>query len=427
MARVIHLRCDRCGAPTDGAALWVYCASCGALAAFNFTAYTESPEFLDFQRQAMLDPQGYMRRWEHHNAELERAATLHADSPAAALKIAAEQAEFILSSTPWVFPPASLADPARRTAYREWLGFELLHHRLPGEIRDLYARLNEATAAIGFGANENPLPAFNEMLAVMRDLLQTRQRLGSPPDPDGLSLKGRLRLNAAVMVASYMRLVSPELQSQVLVAIYGEQPQSLPGQDYGVYFDWECPQCGLFSPQAVGTDRMTCPGCYCARDFGPPHEQGAISAVCHGCGARVELAERQMLAQCAYCTSQVQRYVRAGDAHRTLVAEMKAKYAAEYGYNLAEVNAETNGFGVSADNREQRLREGLVRIAQWYHQFLTPARYLGYARASRPADLQALLHETLEYAEREGPPEAAGLVRKAIERAGPAGSASEGN
>lgn len=417
MARVIHLRCERCGAPTDGSALWVYCGSCGTLAAFNFTAYTESPEYLDFQRQAMLDPQGYLRRWEHHNAELDRAAATHDSDPAAALSVAAEQAEFIMAATPWVFPPAALADAARRRAYRRWLAFELLYHRLPGPIRDLYAQLNEATAAIGFGANENPVPAFQSMLAVLREMLETRLRLGSPPDPDGLSVDGRLRLMAALMVASYLRMVSPELQGALLRAIYGEQPATLPGQDYSVYFDWECPQCGLFSPQAVGTDKMTCPGCYCARLYGAPLEQGPIGTVCHGCGARVELAERQMLAQCGYCTSQVQRYVRAGDAHRTLVAEMKAKYAALHGYDLAEVNAESNGLGVTPGNRMLRLREGLVRISQWYHQFLTPARYLGFARASQPDDLSALLQETLEHAQREGPLQAAALVRKAINRA----------
>lgn len=416
MARVIHLRCDRCGAPTDGSALWVYCDSCGTLAAFNFTAYTESPEYLEFQRQAMLDPQGYLRKWEHHNAALDRAAAMHRTDAAAALLVATEQAEFILATTPWVFPPAALADPGRREAYRLWLAFELLHHRLPGPIRDLYARLNEATAAIGFGANENPLPAFQSMLAVLREMLETRKRLGSPPDPDGLSVDGRMRLHAAIMVASYLRMVSPELQGELLFAIYGEQPAVLPGQDYSVYFDWECPQCGLFSPQAVGTDKMTCPGCYCSRLYGAPLEQGPIGTMCHGCGARVELAEGQMLVQCGYCTSQVQRYVRAGDAHRTLVAEMKAKYAALHGYDLAEVNAESNGLGVTPGNRGQRQREGLVRISQWYHQFLTPARYLGFARASQPEDLRALLKETLEHAQLEGPPQAAELVRKAIER-----------
>jgi hypothetical protein len=114
----------------------------------------------------------------------------------------------------------------------------------------------------------------------------------------------------------------------------------------------------------------------------------------------------------------VQRFVRAGDAQRTLAAEMKAKYAKQYGYDLAEVNAESNGFGCTPETREQRLRDGLVRIAQWYHQFITPARYLGFAKASSPASVTTLLAAVLKQAESESTPApACQLVEAAIKRA----------
>lgn len=417
MAHVIHLRCDRCGAPVDGREVWMRCDSCGATAGFNFTSWHDSPGFAEFQRSVMLDPQGYVARWNHHSAELERAVSLLRESPAQANAIATEQADFVLTNSSWMFPPHALEDRQTRAAYQRWIGFDLLHHRLPGRVRDLYDELNRATAAIGFGANENPLPAFQTMLDVLRRMLAARYELGSPPDPEGLSVEARLRLQAAQMVGAYLRLVSPELHLPLLQAIYGADSvsaQHVSSQDYSVYFDWECPRCGLFSPQAVGVDKMTCPGCYCVRLFDKsPQEWGAIAALCHGCGSRIEIAERQTLAACGYCTSQVKRYVRAGDAHRSLVAEMKAKYAAQHGYDLSEVDKESDGFGVTPGNRLARLRDGLVRIAQWYNKFLTPTRYLGFARASRPGDLEALLAETEAEVRKQGPPEGAELVRRA--------------
>jgi len=413
MAHVIHLRCDKCGAPTDARSGWVRCDSCGATAGFNFSGWTESPAFLEFQRRAMHDPAGYVERWRVHEAELQRAVSLH---PAPeALEIAAEQGAWVLNETPWIVPPRALEDDVRKD-YERWLGFELLHYRLPGRIRDLYGRLNQATASIGFGANENPLPAFRAMIGILRELLEARYQAGSPPDPEGLSNEARLRLNVSMMVAGYLRLVSPELQHALLREIYGPDSIELSRagrQDYSVYFDWECPQCGLFSPQGVGLDKLTCPGCYASRMYGSTLETGPVAALCHGCGSRVEIGQGQMLAACSYCTSQVQRFVRAGDAQRTLAAEMKARYAKLHGYDLAEVNQESNGLGCTPDSREARLRDGLVRIAQWYHQFITPARYMGFAKASRPASVDALLAAALAQAEAEGPAPAARLIRAA--------------
>lgn len=424
MPQVIHLRCERCGGPTDGRQAWVRCGSCGTTAGFNFTQWTESPAFLEFQRRAMLDPQGYQKRWSDHSAELDRAARLFAADPVTAMNIAAEQAGFLLAETSWVFPPHALADAQTRAAYRRWLGFELLHQRLGGPIAALYADLNRATAAIGFGANENPLPAFARVMEIMGRLLAARAELGSPPDPEGLSPETRLRVQASVMVGAYLRLVSPELQHQLLRAIYGDRAvaEAAPvGQDYSLYFDWQCPQCGLFSPQAVGTDKMTCPGCYCARPFeGEAMSTGPISAICHGCGSGLRIAEREMMAVCGFCTSQVQRFVRAGDAHRSLVAEMKARIAAQYGFDPAESLKPSDGFGVTPGNRNDRLRDGLVRIAQWYHKFLTPTRYLGFARASLGPDTAAvadLLRQTEARAASENSPDGAlALIRKARER-----------
>jgi hypothetical protein len=418
MSAVIHLRCDRCGAPADGSSGWVRCDSCGTTAGFNFSGWTESPAFLEFQRRAMHDPLSYVERWKIHEAELQRAVSLHPASEA--LEIAAVQGAWVLNETPWVMPPRALEEDVRKD-YERWLGFELLHYRLPGRIRDLYGQLNQATAAIGFGANENPLPAFRRMISILRELLEARYSAGSPPDPEGLSIDARLRLIVSMMVASYLRMVSPELQYELLREIYGPDSIELSRagkQDYSVYFDWECPQCGLFSPQAVGSDKLTCPGCYAARVYGATLEIGAIAALCHGCGSRVEIGAGEMLAACGYCTSQVQRFVRAGDAQRTLAAEMKAKYAKQYGYGLAEVNAESIGFGCTPETREQRLRDGLVRISQWYHQFITPARYLGFAKASRPAAVEALLAAVLKQAESESTPApACQLIEAVIKRA----------
>jgi hypothetical protein len=433
MAHVIHLRCDRCGAPTDATgAVWIRCTSCGAIAGYDFTSHTDSPEMAEFVRRSFNDPMGYVERWNKHDAELKRAEKLHKKTPAEALDIATEQAEFVLAETPWVVPPAVLTDPELRQAYKRWLGFELLHYRLPGKISQLYGKLNAATAAIGFGANENPLPAFEKMLAVLRELLETRAKLGSPPDPDGLSLEARLRLQASQMVAAYIRMVSQELRLDLLRSIYGKEAvemQAIGGQDYSVFFDWECPQCGLFSPQHNTTDKMTCPGCYAERRF--DHDAMAlepVSVLCHGCGWRLDLAHSQMHAACGFCTSQVKRYVRAGDPYRAVMADIKKREVEKHGGSYEEMMAESNGFGVTPQNRLDRLRDGLVRIAQWYNKFITPARTAGFARAALPGrsdrDVDALLAEAEKLADFEtregyGAPEAGELLRKARAKINP--------
>ena len=410
MAHVIHLRCDRCGAPTDArGTVWIRCTSCGAIAGYDFTSNMDSPELAEFTRRNVNDPTGYVNRWNKHDAELKRAEKLHKKSPVEALDIASEQAELVLTETPWVVPPAVKTDAALRHAYKRWLGFELLHYRLPGKIKQLYGKLNEATAAIGFGANENPLPAFEKMLATLRELLEARASLGSPPDPDGLSLEARLRLQASQMVAAYIRMVSPELQVDLLRSVYGKDAIEVKGvaaQDYAIFFDWECPQCGLFSPQHIGTDKMTCPGCYAERRWDPDLMAfAAISVVCHGCGSRLEVAEAEMHATCLYCTSQVKRFVKPGEAHRTVMAELKRKEIEKHGGSYEEAMAESNGFGVTPETRRQRLIDGLVRVAQWYNKFITPARFAGLARASlpggSPADVASLLIETEAQALRE--------------------------
>jgi DNA-directed RNA polymerase subunit RPC12/RpoP len=410
MPHVIHLRCDRCGAPTDATgAVWIRCTSCGAIAGYDFTSYAESPEMAEFTRRNFEDPTGYVERWKKHEAELLRAEKLHRKSPAEALEIAAEQAEFVLAETPWIVPPAVKTDDKLRRGYKRWLGFELLHYRLPGRIKQLYGRLNEAATAIGFGANENPLPAFEKMLATLRELLEARVEAGSPPDPDGLSLDARLRLQASQMVAAYIRMVSPELQLDLLRSIYGKdavETKAIGGQDYSVFWDWQCAQCGLFSPQHNTTDKMTCPGCYAERRFDfDAAALDPVSVVCHGCGWRLDLAHSQMLAACPYCASQVKRYVRAGDPYRAVMADLRKKEVEKHGGSYAQMMAEGNGFGVTPATRRQRLVDGLVRIAQWYSKFITPARYGGFARASLPGaspqEVLALLRDAEAQALRE--------------------------
>ncbi|MCB9895622.1 MAG: hypothetical protein H6839_14340 [Planctomycetes bacterium] len=408
MGHVIHLRCEQCGAPADASdPPWIRCTSCGSLVGFDFTSSAESPEYAEFMRRSMKDPQGYVKRWQDHDAAVVKAAQTFRKSPEKGLKLAAKAAEFLIDETPWAMPGGAKKDSDKREAYKLWLGFELMQHKLPGKYPDMQRRLNEAAAAIGFGANENPMPAFEKMLDVLREMNDERYRLGAPPDPEGLSREGRLRVTVSQMVAGYIRMVSPELQLELLRRIYGESAigaVDISGQDYSVYFDWECPQCGLFSPQVPQADKLTCPGCYCARhvNFEPAN---AVSVICHGCGNRLDLAAGQLSDKCPYCTSQVKRFVRQGDAQRQVIAEYKQQIAKQHGFSYDEMMADSNGFGVTPENRLERLRDGLQRIAEWYHFGITPTRMAGFARASLPgedlAKVDALLAEAQAAAERD--------------------------
>lgn len=423
MAHVIHLRCERCGSPTDiKDAPWIRCSSCGSTAGFDFTSTIENSGMADYMRRQMKDPQRYVKLWEKHEDGLQEAVALHGKSPERALAKAGEEAELLLTETSWMYPP-DVADPTKREAYKRWLGFELLHARLSGKLPGLQAKLTEATTAIGFGANENPLPAFRDMLAVLREMAVERERIGAPPDPEDLSLEGRLKLSVSQMIAGYIRMVSPELQVDLLREVYGDdsiEVVDVSGQDYSVYFDWECPKCGLFSPQSPQTDKLVCPGCYCEKrvDF-DVLAYAPIALMCHGCGSRVELAEKQMDATCGFCTSSVKRFVRQGRAHLELIAELKKSEAEKHGYSYEEMMEENPGFGVTPDNRIERLRDGLVRIAEWYHFAITPSRYLGFARASLPDGYADLLNQVLTEAaentmQSDRNSSAVELIRKAI-------------
>ncbi|HRJ79472.1 MAG TPA: hypothetical protein PLF37_13275, partial [Planctomycetota bacterium] len=85
---------------------------------------------------------------------------------------------------------------------------------------------------------------------------------------------------------------------------------------------------------------------------------------------------------------------------------------------------EQEGLEVSAATRLQRQAEGVARMAQWFHMFVTPARIYGLARASAKESTSALFAAALQIVMAEGPPEAVKLLQ-AAQRKSPAGPASE--
>lgn len=414
MTFAITLKCERCGAPAQGDT-WIACSSCGTWCGFDFTRWLDSEAWLEFTRKAMQDPQGYQQRWARHEAALQEAAALaRAGKSEAALDKAAAEADWVFGEHPLHLPPRALANGELRRRYARWVGFEMLQQRLAGPVAAAYARLNEATRALGFGANENPLPAVEGMLAALREIHSARKKLGGPPDPEGLSDEARLRIASSQLLSSYVRLISPEHQAKVLALIYGEDAIADHGprsHDYSIYFDWECPKCGLFSLQAHGVEMMTCPGCYCARRFNiDALKLGALAQPCPSCGARVEFAQGQIDATCSYCTTTQRRFAATGYAQRLLSREVRQQVAAQHG--LPMELPEQEGFGVTAETRDQRQAEGLARMAQWFHMFVTPARLRGLARAST-LDASRIFSLAMEVVRREGPPDALKLLERA--------------
>ena len=151
----------------------------------------------------------------------------------------------------------------------------------------------------------------------------------------------------------------------------------------------------------------------------------AVAVICHGCGSRLELAAKQLSCKCEYCGSQVKRFVRQGDAQREVIAEVKRGIAAANNFSYEEMMAESDGFGVTPENRLERLRDGLVRIAQWYNFGITPTRMAGFARASLPGEdavnVDALLADAQAVAAHEvqqghGDPKAVKLLEMARQR-----------
>jgi hypothetical protein len=419
MAIQITLRCERCGAPAKGDA-WITCTSCGTLCGFDFTRWLDSDQWLAFTRRAMADPAAYAQRWARHEAALVDAALkargLDAKDPRfePALTQAAAEAEFLMGEVPSVAPPRVKENTELRKRYARWIGFELLQTKLGGRVTDLYAKLNEATKALGFGANENPMPAVQGMLDVLRELLRARYELGSPPDPEGLSEEARFRIAASQLLSAYVRLIAPEHQAGILGMLYGEgsvQAHGPVSHDYSLYFDWECPKCGLFSLQAHGVELTTCPGCFCSRRFNVGAlKLGALAQPCPSCGARVDFAQGATDARCAFCTTEQRRFAATGAAQRLLSREVRQQVAAQHG--LPMEMPEQEGLGVTAQTRTQRQSEGIARMAQWFHMFTTPARLYGLARASS-VDASSIFAGALPIVQAEGPPEALKLLSAA--------------
>ena len=88
--------------------------------------------------------------------------------------------------------------------------------------------------------------------------------------------------------------------------------------------------------------------------------------------------------------------------------------AAQHG--LPQEIPEQEGLEVSAATRLQRQAEGVARMAQWCHLFVTPARIYGLARASAKETAPALLAAALQEVKTQGPPEAVKLIEAALAR-----------
>lgn len=415
MAIRITLKCEHCGAPAKGDT-WIECTSCGTWCGFDFTRWLDSDQWLEFTRRAMQDPTAYQQRWARYEAALNAAADLAREGKMeAALAKAAAEADWQMGEIPSHVPPRVLGDAELRKRYARWIGFELLQHRLGGRLSEFYAKLNEATKALGFGGNENPMPAVEAMLAALREIHFERKALGGPPDPEGLSDDARLRIASSQLLSAYVRLIPVEHQPAVLRLIYGEGSVETDGaasHDYSLYFDWECPKCGLFSLQAHGVELTTCPGCFCSRRFNiEALKLSALAHPCPSCGARVEFAQGQIDATCGYCTTMQRRFAATGAAQRLFTREVRQQVAARHG--LPMDLPEQDGLEVTPANREQRQAEGLARMAQWFHMFTTPARLHGLARASA-IDASIVLTLALPIVQREGPPEALKLLNAAL-------------
>jgi chaperone required for assembly of F1-ATPase len=73
---------------------------------------------------------------------------------------------------------------------------------------------------------------------------------------------------------------------------------------------------------------------------------------------------------------------------------------------------ESEGLGVTAETRMMRQAEGVARMAQWFHMFITPARLHGLARSSS-VDVSSVFALALPIVKAEGPPEALKLLNAA--------------
>jgi hypothetical protein len=376
MAILVRYQCYGCGAPceTRGAA-WARCGHCRALLGFDFQAYLESTEY----KQWLSKSASLVERWAPYQ-ELDSEATmlgLQGRLDEAYSKERAAQ-QLLLELTPHLFPPEVHQDPSYRERYLWMNAWFTVQQKVEPVARQLNNQMMDLLRQIDY---RDPMKVVRPAAESLDQMMRHLESLpGRPEDPDGMPSRLRVRIWSGQFLSGYLHLLSQSDRLEVLRTIHGRENVievgEGPDDEGGMFKDWLCAKCGLFSPQHRSASENTCPGCMFRMSAAPPAAELAAEQVrCPTCGAPIDVAAGALEGDCPFCRIPVHRAARTGAADRAFQQEIMARYGAP---TLPPEGQE--GFHVTPENREEMVLKGLARMASWYCALLPQERFVRLVR-----------------------------------------------
>jgi hypothetical protein len=379
MPIVLSLVCPRCGARarSDGAAAWITCSFCHAIAGIDARAYQD-----ELQRgitAAMANgTDAYIASGNAWMRALDQAyvAADAGDLPRA-IALAEEGQRGQIALMPVRYPPRAKEDADYAAACVRRDGWLTIAMRLDHDLRRISDAISKTSAGL---ALNDPLPTFEKMVALLAEQGRVLERIEmdpghrlapAPPDPDGLAAPARFRIHAQTWAATYARMMDEAVLVKALALVYGADAvtTTTEGDDeHGMFFDWPCPRCGLVSITARSERRWTCLGCMRVFPFRRDLlEARAAVLPCAACGALVTFGRAEHETRCRHCSAIARRVADDGALQREL-ANMIAP--------VPDLPPEgEGGFPVTSETAEGLVLDGLERIANFYAKFVSPARY----------------------------------------------------
>ena len=415
MALVIRYRCHGCGAHVEaqGRTAWVRCSYCRALVGYDWQAWFESPEYIQWLRdypakaprfadlQSHMDAaRGASRQGQQHETELHLRRAV----------------ELTMELLPQNYPPEIQRDPGYRGRYIRYDVWVRYHWMTDPTIASLDAEVMTLSRATDFS---NPLPTVEKLLALQRRQFSRLESLPGGEDPDGMPPGARARLALSSLVSAYLPWLTPEQRLELLRGVHGVnnvREAGEPPDELGFHIDWQCPRCGLHTLQGRGALVGHCYGCFYKGPIAPEASELSEAATrCGSCGHPATMSPGQLEVACSICGASVRRLARTDSAFRDYILDSLSAQ----GFSLPRLPEDgIPGLPVTDDNRQELVLAGLARQANQLARIVQPSRYVELIRRSLPelsdSERAARLHRIAQLSAAEHGDEAA---RKLLEEA----------
>jgi len=405
MTVIVRYECHACGAPAEahGEQAWLRCGYCRALLGFDWQAWFESPDYSSWLKKAPSQ----VAAWGDYQKLAARGEALAKKGELEKAEESFREAvEKMLSLSPHVFPPEVQTDRAYRERYLRHTAWAQLQQFADPEAAKLWAGTMDLLRRFQL---RDPLATLEPAAEQMGRMVDRTVRIpGAPEDPDGMPPNARRRVSMTQFLSAYLHLLSPAARLKLLERMHGSGNVVVTGDaradEVGLYQEWECPRCGLFSLQPRMATERCCPACLCRRRVGSGREALAETTVaCRGCGAQTTLAAGAFEGTCVHCGGALRRLARTGDAERDFARAVQKQYGGPA--------AESDGLPLEGADFADLQRLGVAHAFLWYGKLTGKEQLAGVLRRNLAgltgARLQAELAAIGAVVRREGGDEAA--------------------